>query len=107
MDWSEVAYPTGCLADGYVSRLLTVALFPFAVIIGVPILLAITIVFVGFCTCTPDQEGGRTGVHYYSSVMEMFSADIPRRLSGRRTSGDVGSSLPPKLPSGAQGPGDA
>mmetsp|Transcript_63054 Transcript_63054/g.167882 ORF Transcript_63054/g.167882 Transcript_63054/m.167882 type:complete len:825 (-) Transcript_63054:585-3059(-) len=83
-DWSEVAYPTGCLIGGYVVRLLTVSLFPFAVIVLVPFTMMIIITIV----TALGLAGNNSSQNSVVVAMEALT------MSGRASFSSSGDALP-------------
>eukprot|EP00966_Prymnesium_polylepis_P307639 7109761-Prymnesium_polylepis.1 len=57
LDWDQLAYPTGCLIGGYLTRILTVCFVPSAVIFAFPIMFIIVVV-IGSIFCSADKPGG-------------------------------------------------
>jgi hypothetical protein len=57
IDWTEMVYPVGCLAGGYIARLSMVALFPLGLIIVLPVVTMAVIVLsnVLFSTGSLDE----------------------------------------------------
>ena len=88
LDWSELAYPSGCLVGGYSDRLIIVSLVPFAAIIAVPIaLLPILVIFYfvyGGKSCDPFMAMESVGVAMQNAVNVADSPGGIRRLSFNR-----------------------
>ena len=60
-DWSEAVYPTGCIIGGFFNRLILVALSPFLLILGIPMVLCILGLLTSLCA-RKDDSGGKVSI---------------------------------------------
>jgi len=86
VDWSEAAYPTGCLSGGFALRLVVVAITPFIAIIAIPIMIVVIVSASVLYKVTCMNGATRDEADTSTEPNTPRRSTSGRRMSGRRMS---------------------
>jgi len=87
-DWSEMAYPRGCLDGGYTARMLMVAFTPLIAIVVIPAVLVIIVVIVSLLFLTEKRATALA-----RNTVSRAEGDSSRNTSRRPSVGDAGGAI--------------